>query len=162
MAELQQGAGTACFVFWIHGEGQPLPEEKSLWSPAGRSGLQWGAGGPQRREEGDVSLCCSAARSQMGGTTGGTCQLPVFSTIPSPWGLWVSSVDDLPHIYVSWMMKVGSKALGCRKWCHIVAVLPFCVVIGFTKNPIHFQVVSVSSLVSKGGKSSLWEKKSQR
>lgn len=26
------------FVFWIHGEGQPLPEEKSLWLPTGRSG----------------------------------------------------------------------------------------------------------------------------
>lgn len=85
------------FVCWIQGEGQPaLPAETSSWMLAGRSGTQWGAGGLQRREEGDADLLsCSAARSQI---PGGTCQLPVFSTVPTPWGLWVSSVDTFLRI----------------------------------------------------------------
>lgn len=150
------------FLFWIHGEEQPLPEERSLWLPAGRSGLRWGAGGLQRREEGDVSLCCSAARSQMGGTAGSTCWPPVFSTIPAPWGLWISSVDGPPP-YLS-LLDVESwlKSIKLQEMVpYGSSVLPFYDVMGSAKNPIHFQVKEMSSLVSKG-ENPLCGKESQR
>lgn len=68
------------FVFWIHGEGQPLPDGEVLVVANREVRAAMGSKRAAKKgEEGDGSLCCSAARSQMGGTTGGTCQLPVFA-----------------------------------------------------------------------------------
>jgi len=53
-------------------------------------------GSRRAAKEGDADLpSCSGAMSQI---PGGTCQLPVFSTVPSPRGLQVSSVDTFLSI----------------------------------------------------------------
>lgn len=124
--------------------------------PAGRSGLQWGAGGLQKREESDTHLLsCSAARSQI---PGGLVALASY-LFSAPFPLHRASGSPL------WILSRVFKSPGRWKlaWRHQIAerdvlwLLLVCLSeIPWESHP--FQVEEMSPLVSKGGKSSLRER----